>query len=73
MVKLKNVFGIQFIDPAIKTDKDIDAIRAAALHVMLQAHSQGIHLRIFGAKIDKTFEYDTHGLNHAVEERHLLI
>ena len=45
IAKLKNVFGIQSFSPAIKTDKDIDAIRAAALHIMQQAHSQGIHLK----------------------------
>ncbi len=72
IARLKNVFGIQSFSPAIKTDKDIDAIRAAALHIMLQAHSPGNTFKISARRSDKTFEYDTHGLNHAVGA-HVLI
>ncbi|MBS4176015.1 tRNA uracil 4-sulfurtransferase ThiI [Lederbergia citrea] len=69
---LKNVFGIQSFSPAIKTEKDIAAIRAAALHIIQQAHSPGNTFKVSARRSDKTFEYDTNGLNHAVGA-HILI
>ena len=72
IARLKNVFGIQSFSPAIKTDKDIDAIRVQRLHIMEQAHSPGNTFKVSARRSDKTFEYDTNGLNHAVGAHILL-
>ncbi|MCJ8009602.1 tRNA uracil 4-sulfurtransferase ThiI [Lederbergia wuyishanensis] len=69
---LKKVFGIQSFSPAIKTEKNIDAIRDAALHIVNQAHQPGNTFKVSARRSDKTFEYDTNGLNHAVGA-HILI
>src|SRR5690606_22367472 len=39
--KLSKVFGIQSFSPAIRTEKDLDQIKAAALHIVKQAHIPG--------------------------------
>ena len=69
---LRKVFGIQSFSPAIKTEKDIAAIRAAALHIIERAHVPGNTFKVSARRSDKTFEYDTNGLNHAVGA-HILI
>ncbi|KRG14553.1 tRNA uracil 4-sulfurtransferase ThiI [Lederbergia galactosidilytica] len=70
--QLKNVFGIQSFSPVIKTEKNIEEIRAAALHIANEVHSPGNTFKISARRTDKTFEYDTNGLNHAVGA-HILI
>ncbi|MFK4997473.1 hypothetical protein ACI2OX_07725 [Bacillus sp. N9] len=42
MEELKKVFGIQSFSPAIKTEKDIEKIREAALHIMKKRIFQAI-------------------------------
>src|SRR5690606_20171764 len=69
---LKHVFGIQSFSPAIKTEKNIEAIRAAALEIVRRAHTPGNTFKVSARRSDKTFEYDTNGLNHAVGA-HILI
>ncbi|MCR2821866.1 tRNA uracil 4-sulfurtransferase ThiI [Lederbergia panacisoli] len=72
MLGLKKVFGIQSFSPAIKTEKNIDAIRSAALHIINRAHKSGNTFKVSARRSDKSFEYDTNGLNHAVGA-HILI
>lgn len=70
--QLKNVFGIQSFSPVIKTEKKIEAIRAAALQIAKEVHSPGNTFKISARRTDKTFEYDSNELNHAVGA-HILI
>ncbi len=72
MTALKKVFGIQSFSPAIKTEKDIDAIRSAALHIIDQAHIPGNTFKVSARRSDKKFEYNSNALNHAVGA-HILI
>ncbi|VEF47281.1 thiamine biosynthesis/tRNA modification protein ThiI [Bacillus freudenreichii] len=70
--QLARVFGIQSFSPAIRTEKDLDQIKAAALHVVKKAHSPGQTFKISARRADKSFEYDTHQLNYEVGS-HILI
>lgn len=72
IAKLQHVFGVQSFSPAIKAEKNIQSIRDAALHVVKQAYEPGKTFKISARRTDKTFEYDTNGLNHAVGS-HILI
>lgn len=72
MTKLQNVFGIQSFSPAVKTRKDIEEIRAAALFIVKKTYVPGNTFKISARRADKTFEYDTNELNHAVGA-HILI
>lgn len=69
---LKNVFGIQSFSPAIKAEKDIEAIRDAALHIIQKVHQAGQTFKVSARRQDKSFAYDTNGLNNAVGA-HILI
>ena len=70
--KLAKVFGIQSFSPAIRTEKDLDQIKAAALHVVEQSHSPGRTFKISARRSDKSFEYDTQQLNYEIGS-HILI
>lgn len=70
--RLENVFGIQSFSPAFKTEKNIEAIREAALRIAKNAYKPGMTFKVSARRADKTFEYDTNGLNHAVGA-HILI
>ncbi|HBZ09676.1 MAG TPA: tRNA 4-thiouridine(8) synthase ThiI [Bacillus bacterium] len=70
--KLAKVFGIQSFSPAIRTEKDLDQIKAAALHVVEQSHIPGRTFKISARRSDKSFEYDTQQLNYEIGS-HILI
>lgn len=70
--KLAKVFGIQSFSPAIRTEKDLDQIKAAALHVVKTSHSPGGTFKISARRADKSFEYDTQQLNYQLGS-HILI
>lgn len=70
--KLSKVFGIQSFSPAIRTEKDLDQIKAAALHIVKQAHIPGGTFKISARRSDKSFEYDTQQLNYEIGS-HILI
>ncbi|GIN91846.1 putative tRNA sulfurtransferase [Siminovitchia terrae] len=70
--KLAKVFGIQSFSPAIRTEKDLDQIKAAALLVVKKSHSPGKTFKISARRSDKSFEYDTQQLNYELGS-HILI
>ncbi|WP_260842766.1 THUMP domain-containing protein, partial [Staphylococcus epidermidis] len=70
--RLAKVFGIQSFSPAIRTEKDLDQIKAAALHIVKQAHIPGGTFKISARRSDKSFEYDTQQLNYEIGS-HILI
>lgn len=64
--KLENVFGIQSYSPVVKTEKDIDEIKEAALTLMKKTHIEGKTFKVSARRADKTFELDTNEINYAV-------
>ncbi|WP_456273740.1 tRNA uracil 4-sulfurtransferase ThiI [Bacillus sp. AK031] len=64
--KLSNVFGIQSYSPVVKTGKDIEEIKEAALNLMAKSHQDGQTFKVSARRADKTFELDTNEINYAV-------
>ncbi|MFE8704172.1 tRNA uracil 4-sulfurtransferase ThiI [Cytobacillus sp. FJAT-54145] len=62
--RLKNVFGIQSFSPAVKTSKDIDEMKDAALSLFKKVYKEGSTFKISARRSDKTFPLDTGELNH---------
>lgn len=61
--KLKNVFGIQSLSPAIRSERDLPSIQAAAISLMESVYEEGKTFKISAKRSDKTFELDTDGIN----------
>jgi tRNA uracil 4-sulfurtransferase len=64
--KLSKVFGIQSYSPVVKTAKDIEEIKEAALNLMEKSHQEGMTFKVSARRADKTFELDTNEINYAV-------
>jgi thiamine biosynthesis protein ThiI len=64
--KLKNIFGIQSFSPAIKIDRDIEALKQSSLELVGSLHKEGQTFKITPKRSDKTFELDTDGINHTI-------
>ena len=62
--RLKNVFGIQSFSPAVKVEKDITVMKAAALDLFKRLYSDGKTFKITGKRSDKKFELDTNEINY---------
>lgn len=62
--RLRKVFGIQSFSPAIRVEKDIEEMKAAALDLFRHLYSEGKTFKITGKRSDKSFELDTNGINH---------
>ncbi|SEM38476.1 thiamine biosynthesis protein ThiI [Mesobacillus persicus] len=62
--RLKNVFGIQSFSPAVKVEKDITIMKAAALELFKRLYSDGKTFKITGKRSDKKFELDTNEINY---------
>ncbi|MCW3777879.1 tRNA uracil 4-sulfurtransferase ThiI [Levilactobacillus namurensis] len=63
MDRLKGVFGIESFSPSVKTEKDLDAIKATVLAMAKEAYQPGMTFKINVRRQDKNFEYDTYQLN----------
>ncbi|RIW35732.1 tRNA 4-thiouridine(8) synthase ThiI [Bacillus salacetis] len=64
--KLAGVFGIQSYSPVIKTEKEIEKIKEAALHLVQKMNTDGKTFKVSARRADKTFELDTNEINYAV-------
>ncbi|TYS66016.1 tRNA 4-thiouridine(8) synthase ThiI [Bacillus infantis] len=64
--KLKGVFGIQSFSPAVKTEKDIEKIKEAALALLKRVYKDGDTFKVSARRADKSFHLDTGELNHAL-------
>ncbi|PLR98153.1 tRNA uracil 4-sulfurtransferase ThiI [Bacillus sp. T33-2] len=62
--RLKKIFGIQSFSPAIKSEKDIEAMKAAAIGLFKRLYSEGQTFKITTKRADKMFELDTNEINH---------
>lgn len=60
---LKNVFGIQSFSPAIKTDKELENMKAAALDLFEKIHQTGNTFKITTKRSDKNYFLDTNEIN----------
>ncbi|WP_175384356.1 tRNA uracil 4-sulfurtransferase ThiI [Bacillus sp. FJAT-27225] len=63
MAKLKKVFGIQSFSPAIRVEKEIPAMKDAALSLLQSVYEEGLTFKITAKRSDKSFELDTDGIN----------
>ncbi|MGY5338892.1 tRNA uracil 4-sulfurtransferase ThiI [Levilactobacillus spicheri] len=63
MNRLKGVFGIENFSPSVKTDKDLDAIKATVLALAKEVYRPGMTFKINARRQDKEFAYDTYQLN----------
>jgi thiamine biosynthesis protein ThiI len=64
--RLKEVFGIQSFSPVIKTGKEIEEMKEAALQLFKQVYQEGNTFKITTKRADKTFYMDTDAMNHAL-------
>ncbi|WP_318507999.1 tRNA uracil 4-sulfurtransferase ThiI [Bacillus sp. T3] len=69
---LKGIFGIQSFSPAIKVEKDIEQMKAAALSLFQQVYQPGKTFKITGKRSDKTFSLTSEDINQEFGA-HLLI
>lgn len=63
--RLKNVFGIQSFSPAVKTEKDLEKMKEAALSLFKKNYHTGQTFKITTKRADKTFILNTDEVNHA--------
>lgn len=60
---LKSVFGIQSFSPAIKTDKELENMKAAALDLFKKIYQTGNTFKITTKRSDKNYFLDTNEIN----------
>jgi len=63
MARLKGVFGIENFSPSVKVEKDITAVKAAAIAMLKENYQPGMTFKINTRRQDKEFPYDTYQLN----------
>ncbi|MDN3018216.1 tRNA 4-thiouridine(8) synthase ThiI [Paenibacillus sp. BSR1-1] len=64
--KLKNIFGIQSYSPAIKVEKDVEALKQASYELVSSQFKEGQTFKITAKRSDKTFELNTDGINQTI-------
>lgn len=69
--RIRGIFGIQSFSPAVKTSRDIEEMKAAALRLFQEVYQAGNSFKITAKRADKTYSLDTNELNH-VFGSHLL-
>lgn len=62
--RLKGVFGIQTISPALKIERDVEKMKDAALYYIRQLSNEVHTFKITTKRADKDFPYDTNEVNH---------
>ncbi|MEH7122815.1 tRNA uracil 4-sulfurtransferase ThiI [Bacillus sp. JJ1773] len=62
--RLRHVFGIQSFSPAVKSEKDLEKMKEAALSLFLKIYEPGQTFKITTKRADKTFIQDTNEVNH---------
>ncbi|MBM7648810.1 thiamine biosynthesis protein ThiI [Bacillus ectoiniformans] len=63
---LSNVFGIQSFSPVVRTDKEIESIKEAALSLVQKSFTEGMTFKVTARRSDKSFEYETNEINREV-------
>ncbi len=60
---LEKIFGIQNFSPMIRVEKELDAIKKAALFLMEKAYEEGMTFKVNTKRSDHDFMMDTNELN----------
>jgi thiamine biosynthesis protein ThiI len=60
---VKKIFGIQSFSPAIKVEKDLEMMKAAALKLVSTLYNGGETFKISAKRADKTFKLNTNEIN----------
>lgn len=72
MARLSQVFGIQNFSPAIRVEKDLDAVKEMATQmfkeVIAEEYPDGVTFKVNTRRSDHDFEYDTNELNYLIGE-----
>lgn len=61
--RIKGIFGIQSFSPAVKTSKDLEEMKEAALKLFREVYEEGKSFKITARRADKTYQLDTNELN----------
>ncbi|WP_019154860.1 tRNA uracil 4-sulfurtransferase ThiI [Robertmurraya massiliosenegalensis] len=61
--RIRGIFGIQSFSPAIKTSKDLEEMKSAALQLFREVYTEGKSFKITARRADKTYQLDTNELN----------
>ncbi|PLS06658.1 tRNA uracil 4-sulfurtransferase ThiI [Neobacillus cucumis] len=64
--KLKHIFGIQSFSPAIKVERNVEALKQSSLELVKSLYKEGQTFKVTPKRSDKTFELNTDGINHTV-------
>jgi thiamine biosynthesis protein ThiI len=64
--RLKNIFGIQSFSPAIKVERDVEALKHASLEMVQSLYKEGQTFKVTAKRSDKTFELNTDQINNTV-------
>lgn len=64
--KLRNIFGIQSYSPAIKIEKNVEALKQSSLELVKSQFKDGQTFKITAKRSDKTFELNTDGINQTI-------
>lgn len=70
--RIKGVYGIQSLSPALKIGRDIEEVKTAALYYFEQLSTRPETFKITTRRSDKDYPYDTNEMNHLIGG-HLLI
>ncbi|RTR29590.1 tRNA 4-thiouridine(8) synthase ThiI [Robertmurraya yapensis] len=61
--RIKGIFGISSFSPAVKTSKDMEEMKEAALQLFRDVYEEGKTFKISARRADKTYALDTNELN----------
>ena len=64
--KLKHIFGIQSFSPAIKVERNVEALKNLALDFVRSHYKEGQTFKVTPKRSDKTFELNTDGINRTI-------
>ncbi|PFN96489.1 tRNA 4-thiouridine(8) synthase ThiI [Bacillus sp. AFS076308] len=64
--KLKHIFGIQSFSPAIKVERNVEALKNSALDFVRSHYKEGQTFKVTPKRSDKTFELNTDGINRTI-------
>ncbi|MEH7418342.1 tRNA uracil 4-sulfurtransferase ThiI [Neobacillus drentensis] len=64
--KLKHIFGVQSFSPAIKVERNVEALKNSALDFVRSHYKEGQTFKVTPKRSDKTFELNTDGINRTI-------
>lgn len=61
--RIRGIFGIQSLSPAIKVNKDVEEMKDVALELFKKVYQEGNTFKVSARRADKTFALDTNEIN----------